>query len=76
MLPFTCAKIDLKVGDYVYVPNAAEAVASGEERVVAKVISGGKTRDVALELGALTADERKILLAGCLINYNKEKAEA
>ena len=76
MLPFTCAKIDLKVGDYLYVPNAAEAVASGEERVVAKVISGGKTRDVALELGALTADERKILLAGCLINYNKEKAEA
>ena len=76
MLPFTCAKIDLKVGDYLYVPNAAEAVASGEERVVAKVISGGKTRDVALELGTLTADERKILLAGCLINYNKEKAEA
>ena len=27
-------------------------------------------------IGALTADERKILLAGCLINYNKEKAEA
>ena len=76
MLPFTCAKIDLKVGDYLYVPDAADAVASGEERVVAKVISGGKTRDVALELGALTADERRILLAGCLINYNKEKAEA
>ena len=74
MLPFTAAKIDLSVGDYVYIPNIADAVATGEERVVATVISGGRTRDVALELGALTDDERKILLAGCLINYNKEKA--
>ena len=74
MLPFTAAKIDLSVGDYVYIPNIADAVATGEERVVATVISGGRMRDVALELGALTDDERKILLAGCLINYNKEKA--
>ena len=74
MLPFTAAKIDLSVGDYVYIPNIADAVATGEERVVATVISGGRTRDVALELGALTGDECKILLVGCLINYNKEKA--
>ena len=71
MLPFTTKKIDLKVGDYLYIPNIADAVATGEERVVAKVISGGKTHDIALELGALTAEERSILLAGCLINYNK-----
>ena len=71
MLPFTAKKIDLKVGDYLYIPNIADAVATGEERVVAKVISGGKTHDIALELGTLTAEERKILLAGCLINYNK-----
>ena len=71
MLPFTTKKIDLKVGDYLYIPNIADAVATGEERVVAKVISGGKTHDIALELGTLTAEERKILLSGCLINYNK-----
>ena len=74
MLPFTCEKAGLGVGDFVYVPDIAAAVAAGEERVVAKVITGGKTRDIALELGTLTEDERKILLAGCLINYNKEKA--
>ena len=71
MLPFTTKKIDLKVRDYLYIPNIADAVATGEERVVAKVISGGKTHDIALELGTLTAEERRILLAGCLINYNK-----
>ena len=73
MLPFTCAKFDLKAGDYVYIPEIAEAVSSGEERVVATVLSGGQKRDIALELGTLTSDERKILLAGCLINFNKQK---
>ncbi len=73
MLPFTCAKADLRVGDYVYIADIAALVAAGEERAVAKVISAGKPRDVVLELGALTEDERGILLAGCLINYNKNK---
>ena len=50
-----------------------ELLAGGEERFVAKVISEGKTHDIALELGALTPDERAILLAGCLINYNRER---
>ena len=75
MLPFTTKKIDLKVGDYLYIPNVADAVATGEERVVAKVISGGKVHDIALATGSLTAEERKILLAGCLINYNKGRSE-
>lgn len=72
MLPFTCKQAGLSVGDYVYIANIAEGIASGEERFVATVISGGKTRDIVLETGALTGEERKILLAGCLINYNKE----
>ncbi len=73
MIPFLCEKAGLKVGDYVYVPNVKDVIANGEERVVATVISGGKTRDIALSIGALTEDEKKIILAGCLINYNKKK---
>ena len=72
MLPFTCPRAGLKVGDYVYVADIAENIASGEERFIATVISGGKTHDIALETGALTPEERRILLAGCLINYNRE----
>ncbi len=73
LLPFTCDKPDFKTGDYLYLEGIAGAVKRGDERIVAKVISKGKQRDIALSLGALTADERKILLAGCLINYNKNK---
>lgn len=75
MIPFTCEKISVfHVGDYLFVPEIAEAIGSGEERVVAKLISGGKAKDVVLNLGALTQDERKIIAEGCLINYNKSRA--
>ncbi len=73
MLPFLCAKNGLKVGDYVYVADIADAVKNEKDNLKATVISGGKTREITLALGALTADERKILLAGCLINFNKRK---
>ena len=73
MLPFLCEKVSFSVGDYIYIPDVAEAVKSGEERVIAKLISGGKMRDIVLTLGSLTEDERKIILAGCLINFNKAK---
>ena len=75
MLPFTAKTIDLKVGDYLYIADIAEGIAAGEERFIAKVVSDGKTRDIVLETGALTKEERAILLAGCLINYNKGKQE-
>ena len=73
MLPFTAQKLDFKVGDFVYIENVRSLLEGGEERFVAKVISDGKTHDIALETGALTPDERKILLAGCLINFNRAR---
>lgn len=74
MIPFVCEKPVLKVGDYIFVESIAAAIAGGEERIVAKVFSGGKQRDIVLTVGALTEDERKIILEGCLINFNKKKA--
>ncbi len=73
MLPFTCEKPDFKTGDYIYVADIAEGIKSGETRFIAQVFSKGTRRDVVLELAPFTADEKEILLAGCLINYNKKK---
>lgn len=73
MLPFTCEKPDFKTGDYIYVADIAEGIKSGETRFIAQVFSKETRRDVVLELAPFTADEREILLAGCLINYNKKK---
>ncbi|MDE6676364.1 MAG: hydratase [Clostridia bacterium] len=73
MIPFTCEKPDFSVGDYLYVEDIAEAISRGETRFVAKVISKDKERSVVLETAPLTKDEKEILLAGCLINFNKKK---
>ena len=73
MLPFTAQKTDFKVGDYLYIEGIAEGIARGETRYLAKVISKGAVRDAVLELAPLTEDEKEILLAGCLINFNKKK---
>lgn len=73
MIPFLTEKNDFKVGDYVYIENIDEAIKQGSEKIIAKHISEGKTKDIALSFGSLTEDEKKIILAGCLINFNKNK---
>jgi aconitate hydratase len=72
MLPFTLetdAGDDFEPGDWIYVPNLREAVASGAESVSAKVLSRHGTAELTLQLKGLTADDREILLRGCLMNY-------
>ncbi len=66
ILPFTAEKLNLKVGEYLYLEDIAARL--GEKTVTAKVI-GGTVREVMLCLGELTPTEREILSCGCLINY-------
>lgn len=73
MIPFLSDKTRFEVGDYVYIENIDEAIKNGEERIIAKHISSGKVKDIVLSFGTLTEDEKKIILAGCLINYNRNK---
>lgn len=73
MVPFLCEKENFSVGDYVYVEGLRSAIENGEEQIKAKHISNGKVKEIVLSVGSLTAEEKKIILAGCLINYNKSK---
>ncbi|MBO7736388.1 MAG: hydratase, partial [Clostridia bacterium] len=75
MVPFLCQKEKFSVGDYVYVEGIREAIENGSEKILAKHISAGKVKDIVLSIGGLTPDEKKIILAGCLINYNKNNAK-
>ncbi len=73
MLPFTSEKAEFEVGDYLYVEGLRAALERGEEQFIATHISGGKKKSLLLKVGALTKEEREIILAGCLINFNKNK---
>ena len=74
MLPLVCRNFDYKVGDYIYIENIVGLLTEGADVVPAKHISGGKVKNIQLELDYLTPEEKRIILSGCLINYNRQKA--
>ena len=74
MLPLVCRNFDYKLGDYIYIENIAGLLKEGADVLPAKHISDGKVKNIQLELGFLTPEEKQIILDGCLINYNKKKA--
>lgn len=76
IIPFTIAPQDVKVlavGDLVVVTKIRTSVASGTEKIEAEIRRGEKKIAITLELENLGESERKILLAGSLINYYSEQ---
>lgn len=76
ILPFTCpeAEINLEPGEYLYLPGIRKAVEDGATKFTAKVIGkDGAVRDLELDLNGVTEAEKKVLLAGSLINSYKER---
>ncbi len=76
ILPFTNpeAEINLNVGEYIYLPGIRKAVEEGATKVEATVISpDGSNRKMELELKNVTEAEKKVLLAGSLINFYKSE---
>lgn len=74
MLPFTYPddNINLEVGEYVYLPGIRKAVEEGATRFEATIIGkDGNTRTMELELNGVSEAEKKVLLAGSLINSYK-----
>ena len=71
MLPFLIPAGDLpfKNGDYLFVPEIRKAIIDKTEEIEAYVVKDGQMQPFILQLGALTDDERDIILKGCLINY-------
>ncbi len=72
MLPFLIDEGDLPFtnGDYLFLPDIADAVKNGASEVKAYVVKD-QLEAFSLKLGEMTDDEREIILKGCLINYNR-----
>ncbi|MDL2285425.1 hydratase [Desulfovibrio sp. OttesenSCG-928-F07] len=63
------ASVNPQVGDRFYIPNIRQAVSLGLAEIPAKLIRGGKAQAITLQMAPLTAEEKQILLEGCLINF-------
>ena len=74
MIPFQMVEEpEFEVGDYIYVPGAKAALDSDLKDIKAYVINADTkaVKEISLYVADMTADERKIVKAGCLINYNR-----
>ncbi|MDR0388395.1 MAG: hydratase [Treponema sp.] len=77
ILPFTVeGDPSFKNGDYVFIPGIAAAVRKGEGRLPAYVIGEDGVSAFTLKTPNLTPVEKEIVLAGSLINYNRNTKAA
>ncbi|MBR5280276.1 MAG: hydratase [Clostridia bacterium] len=73
MIPFTADDffgLHLEDGDRIMIPGIRKAVEESIEKIPAKIYrKNGNVEDITLTLADLSGDERKIIMAGSLINY-------
>lgn len=75
MLPFHLKgePADFAVGDYIYVPEIRKALDGDLDNIQAWVVKESGNVPLTLYIKPLTEEERAIIKAGCLINYNRSK---
>ena len=63
-----------EVGDWVYVPGIGTALRENKlDNIPAYVVKDGKAVEIALYIKDMTENERAIVQAGCLINFNRNR---
>ena len=73
MLPFQMEEEpEFEVGDYIYIPGIRKALDGDLQNIKAYVI-GDTIKEIKLYITDMTAEEREIVKAGCLINYNRNR---
>ena len=79
MLPFQMeGEPGFEVGDYIYVPGIRKHLDGDLRNIPAYVIKAqdGSVKEISLYITDMTPEEREIVKAGCLINYNRNRAKS
>ena len=73
MIPFQMKEEpEFEVGDYIYIPEIRKALEGDLQNIKAYVL-GDTVKELNLYIADMTAEEREIVKAGCLINYNRNR---
>lgn len=73
MLPFQMeAEPEFEVGDYIYIPDIRAALLENGKQIKAYVV-GSEIKELCLYMEDMTPEEKRIIEAGSLINYNRNK---
>ena len=76
MLPFHLkgSPDDIEVDDYIFVPGIRACLDGDLSSIPAWIVKKGALKKIELYIRDMTAEEREIVKAGCLINFNRNKA--
>ena len=74
MIPFIYEdeNIPFHKGDFIYIKGIKSVIENGESTVKAVIVNEDGTKEIELSLGAMTDEEKDIIVSGCLINYNNK----
>ncbi len=73
MLPFQmAADPEFEVGDYIYIPGIRQ-ILDGDLKDIKAYVLGDKVKELTLYIADMTPEEREIVKAGCLINFNRNR---
>ena len=74
VLPFTSQTVQpVPVGSFLLLPGIRSLLLAGESQVHGWLLTQEDLTQVSLSLDELTAKERQILAAGCLVNYYQQE---
>ena len=80
IVPFTLEgnqEFSCEDGDWIYIEGLRSGILEERDTFKAKALRGdGSVEEMTLTCAGLTPEERRILLAGCLMNYYAEQAAA
>lgn len=65
-------KLNFEKNDYIFIPNIKSGILNGKKTFKSYVINKNKINEIVLNIDELTDEEKKIISAGCLINYYKK----
>ncbi|OUQ21862.1 hydratase [Lachnoclostridium sp. An14] len=76
MLPFQMEEEpEFEVGDYIYMPGIRKVLAEGPTDRITAYVVGAEVKEITLYLADMTDNEKEIVMDGCLINFNRNRAK-
>lgn len=78
MIPFQMkGEPEFGVDDYILVPGIRRALEDNKlDDIKAYVLLDGKVSELSLYITPMTEEERRIVMAGCLINFNRSRKKS
>ena len=73
MIPFLMdVEPEFEVGDYIYIPGIRQQL-DGDLKDIKGYVIRESADEIHLHIADMTPEEREIVKAGCLINYNRNR---